>query len=253
MPVTIGRVPAKQPDRVVYSKDGNTQVVQEWIGPVGLMAGLVANLRVAYDEVTSETRDGVVTVRGFNRRPLGYETEQPVVNFDLVSEQQTLDLALNPTFSGLSDAVITAVENAFNDSSKTQEEKEADITAAGGGLSALYLLALKMRGQDSYLDYTWAFTRTTTISRYYPTQINLSDHGKLWTNAQVTSYVGSGNIPLFTLPTNFTETTSQSNLGFAYRWLRFQSQVQLNSAGNFNLVEGWRLALWNQNTYAAKS
>ena len=250
--VSIGEIPAQQPDRIVYSKNGGTQIVQEWKGPATLMAGLVAQLRVNFDEVSTDERDGVVTVRGMNRAPIGYEVESPVINFDLVSEAQTLDLGFSAYFAAVSDELIIAINSAFSDSKKTSAEKLAVVTAqhslTGGDLEkAKKLLALRERGQDSYVDYSWSFTRTVTVSRYYPARIILTGHGTLWTTQNINDYCGT--LPLITLP-NTEENAAQSNLGLRYRWQRHQSQVQINSAGNFNLVEGWRLALWNTNVYA---
>lgn len=250
--IAIGTLPCRQPDSFVYSKTGNPQFVHEWKGQAGLMAGLIQNLRVAYDEVSVDTREGVTTVRGFSRRPIGTVQEPPIINYDLVSEQQTLDLALSPYFSDLSNAQITAVMNAFNDSKKTREEKESDIEAiAGNSTLAKELLSMKERGQDSYIDYSWTFTRTTNVSRYYPTSIDFSNHGKVWSNTAVNNYVGAANIPLFTLPSKSSDSDQVNSGKLDYGWLRFQSQVQLSSTGNFNVIEGWRYALWNTAIYTS--
>lgn len=257
MPTVQGQPPVQQPTRYIWDVNNGNQEQQVWQGTKDQIEGLAAFLRATFERVEiAERAPGLWEAIASTSRPSQGQIEQPNIVIELRAEEQVYDLAFNGYFAGVPQAALSAIDEALqNPPTTTSEENDklSEIATAAGAYSsqAQYLYRLKRRGQDSFVDYAWSCTKTNYVSRFYSGTINLSNHGKLWTNAQLSSYVGS---PLFfVLPSTKSATADQSSLGLAYRWLQHQSDVNITSNGNFTLTEGWRLALWNTNTYAAAS
>ena len=256
--VTIGQIPVRQPDEVVYTQNGSPLVVHAWRGPFSLMQGLIAQLRPQYDEVQVSTEEGVSTVRAVSRRPIGQEVEAPIINFDLQPESQAVGLEFAPYYAPLQADEVTAVNKMYNDS-RSYADKLTYLTSnvdASRLTLATNLLNDKERGQTDYQEYSFSFTRNIAVSRYWSTTFDFSEHGKVWSSDSLNSYISAGQfgatIPLFTLPTK-AETAEQLAANIAWGWMKYQSQVSWSSTGTFNITEGWRLAMWNNRVYDSNS
>lgn len=250
--VCIGQFPVKRPDRVTYSKNYGNAITQEWVGPPSVMQGLAVQLRGIYETVEIENGDLTTRIRATSRAPQYGEVETPTVTFELQQSEQVVSLAQHPNYASLGSSELAFVDYAIDEKLNQAEflvDYEDDTSVDQSLYSTASSLYLKRRrGTDSFRIYGWQFQRIVNVSVYYPTQINLSNHGRLWTTSQVNTYCGT--LPNITLPT-YTSTASQSAAGLEYRWFRNVSSVSLSNRGSFNLIEGWELALWDTSLYDA--
>jgi hypothetical protein len=216
------------------------------------MQGLAVQLRSIYETVEIENGELITRVRGTTRAPQYGEVEAPVVTYELQQSEQVVSLAQHPNYATLGTSELAFVDYAIDDKLNQADflvEYEEDTSVDQSLYSTASSLYLKRRrGTDSFRIYGWQFNRVVNVSVYYPTQINLTNHGRLWTTAQVNSYCGS--LPNITLPT-YSTTAAQSTAGLEYRWFRNISSVSLSNRGSFNLIEGWELALWDTSLYDA--
>lgn len=259
--VCIGQFPVKRPDRIVWNTGGK-YVTQEYRGPRNLIEGLVPALAASFETIELDHNENnlISIVRATTRAPTSGETESPVANFELSQSEQNIDLLFHSTFAGLSSAEGALVQKGVDEKMNADEFSDAwdaAVATSGSGVSsgnkatAILLLYRRNRGQDNFRVYGWQFTINLNVSKFFPTAIDFTGHGFLWTNAQVNALANLyGGIPNFALP-SYSETAAQTAAALAYRWYRNVSSVQLSSRGSFNLTMGWELALWDTLVYAA--
>lgn len=251
----LGPSPQEQTLEYRIQRISSVEYTRTWIGPKAQLDTIAATEKL-YAETVALTANGAIctlTCRYINGTDPEGDGEVPEETQEIDTAQVQQSIFHNKTFQALTSASQFLVRKTFENNEKRADAltvfsiavAAAEMTSTEQAL-AIKAFDLLSMGTDSFENYGYVLTRTRKASRRYTGAIDLTRINKLWTTADVATYVA--NPLLFAVP-DLTCTTEETAKGLLPRWRMSVCSVTDSSDGSRVMREQWQLAKWSSDLY----
>jgi len=238
-PVILGTSGAYEGPKRYGFDDNGPYTVRTWGGTKSAIetqystcvtAGAVCEVQEGYGTYTLEARysfDG------------SGNSDPPIDDWEFFANAVEKDMLEtdNTVVNAISDAYKRTIQNWVDPDSEP-------ILDAGGNASKL--LALRMSGTRSVKFMQPMLRHTMTVSNDYTVKVALIGVGKIWTNAQMSSFESLPGSVLFNLPAPGAKTGD-----FLYGWYKLHPTVRIAARQKIQIEQEFEYGLWSTLIYTA--
>lgn len=235
----------EQPIRYGFSPQRGYFTIREWRGTkAGVEA--VAN-SLAGGNWSWEIEGGAVyKLRAtLASDDVGGGAENPTTTWELLPNRVEKDILESALVQSL-------VTNTEIDRIKTAIEGNTTPLSITSGSNAEDLYNNMHAGQKSAVVFQPTLHKSQLVSRSYPVRAAVTNVGRIYSTATLTSQEGIPNTILFNLPNDTSPTDDiapRSRPRMRYGWLKNYPTVQQVSFEKFQVSQTWEYGLWSFITY----
>jgi hypothetical protein len=238
-PVVNGKSGAYEGPRRYGYDDNGPYTIRTWGGTKSAIetqyalcvtAGAACEVREGYGTYTLEAR---------------YSTDADGTSN---TEVDTWEFFANSVEKDMLEADISIVRGISADYKRTiqnwTDPDSAPVLDSGGNASKL--LNLRMKGTKSVVVMQPMLRHTKTVSNGYSVKASMTGVGKIWTNAQISSFEELPATVLFNLPTDGTAETEM-----LYGWLKLHPTVRIAAGQKVQIEQEFQYGYWTSLLYSA--
>lgn len=237
------------------------QLTRTWIGELGSLQAIFLQETQFAESIRLDADGPTGTLVANYSRPAPGQVEIPQDTMELDCEELTQSIFVNAYFVGLHHDTIKEIRKQYeqhpdsnpNDTDGSYGAALTEINKVAGKYGptevvkaddAFQFLTLQ---NDSFYNYAFTLNWTRTVSRFYPTNIDLADMNAIFGTAKLVAR--TGNPKLFDVPP-LTLTADDSAKGLVAGWRKRACKVSYLANGKMQLVQSWMLAKWNSKLYS---
>ena len=231
------------PVQTIWRRLGGSEYERRWWGPsdaVRALQSFAASTGASEVTVTQSPGSSIAILSARYQGVLSGQ-ETAVETMAIKFSDETVPIHRNPTFIGISDARIAALDKA------AQDQNTGVPSQDDGGIEFEYY-DCKSRGEDSYICKLPHVVWNRSVSENFSTAIDISGVGKVLSTSRMVAALGAP--VLFSIPTGNVGVRESS--GWTAGWL-VDAEVDYTSDGKLSLMIKGDFGLYRNSLYTIVS